>query len=189
MESTKLTPVTFFATHFNNKGASKCFKFSTYNNFWFGDTVSYIYCDPQKCTGCRVCELVCVGFHDRISNPKAARIRVVRSEPAFDVALTCRQCANAPCMAACPTGAIFTLKGGLVEVKSAHCIGCGACVEACPFGAIVLFNGKAIKCDLCGGDPQCVKQCVPGAIKLVTSEQVVAEKRLGTAKQVPAKKV
>ena len=151
--------------------------------------MSYIYCDQQKCTGCRVCELVCVGFHEKISNPRAARIDVVRLEPAFDIAVTCRQCANAPCMNACPAGAIHKLKSGLVEVNPALCIGCSACVEACPFGAIKLFNGKAIKCDLCGGDPQCVKRCVPGAVKLVAPEHVAAEKRLATTRhQTPAKK-
>lgn len=145
----------------------------------------YIYCDPELCTGCRTCELVCVGFHDRIFNPKASRIRVVRTEPASDIAITCRQCEDAPCMRACPVSAIRKLKSGLVEVDDTRCIGCGACAEACPFGAIWLHPArrKAIKCDLCGGDPQCVKQCMPVALKLMTPEQVAGDKRLVEARR------
>jgi len=44
-----------------------------------------------------------------------------------------------------------------------------------------VVNGIAIKCDLCGGNPECVKQCTPDALKLMTPEQVAAEKRRGHA--------
>jgi len=101
----------------------------------------------------------------------------VRREPATDFAIACHQCENPPCAAVCPVGAIRKLRSGLVEVDAARCIGCGACVEACPFGAITVVNGKAVKCDLCGGDPACVKQCMPGALKLATPAQVAAGKR------------
>jgi Fe-S-cluster-containing dehydrogenase component len=56
-----------------------------------------------------------------------------------------------------------------VEVNPASasaCIGCAACVDACPFGVATLHPvaGTAIICDLCGGDPACVKRCATGAI-------------------------
>ena len=46
------------------------------------------------------------------------------------------------------------------------CIGCAACVDACPFGMAALHpeSGLALICDLCGGDPACVKRCATGAI-------------------------
>ena len=43
------------------------------------------------------------------------------------------------------------------------------CTIACPFGT-VNYNqdtGKVIKCDLCGGDPQCAAVCPTDAIVYV----------------------
>jgi Fe-S-cluster-containing hydrogenase component 2 len=38
---------------------------------------------------------------------------------------------------------------------------------ACPFGMIFVDaeKGFAVKCDLCGGDPECVKYCIPEALR------------------------
>ena len=43
------------------------------------------------------------------------------------------------------------------------CVGCRMCVYACPFGAMGFDadRGRPYKCDLCGGDPLCVKFCEP----------------------------
>jgi Fe-S-cluster-containing hydrogenase component 2 len=30
----------------------------------------------------------------------------------------------------------------------------------------------AFKCEFCGGDPECVKVCAPGALRLVTGFQI-----------------
>jgi Fe-S-cluster-containing hydrogenase component 2 len=45
-------------------------------------------------------------------------------------------------------------------------------------------KGIAFKCDLCGGDPQCVKFCWTGAIEYVDSEIAVDIKRSGFADSV-----
>ena len=68
---------------------------------------------------------------------------------------------------ACPTGALYEdPESHLVIHDPALCDGCGHCVEACPFDAIWIDEREcvALKCDLCGGDPQCVKYCSPGAL-------------------------
>ena len=40
------------------------------------------------------------------------------------------------------------------------------CIVACPFGAIMYDadRKRVIKCELCEGDPQCVRLCPTGAL-------------------------
>jgi len=49
------------------------------------------------------------------------------------------------------------------------CVGCKVCTIACPFGTVNYnaVTGKVIKCDLCGGDPECAKACPTAAITWV----------------------
>ncbi len=56
----------------------------------------------------------------------------------------------------------------IVDVE--ECIGCSDCVEACSFGGIVFDEelGVPLKCDLCGGEPECVAMCPTGALQLVS---------------------
>ena len=35
---------------------------------------------PEKCTGCRLCELVCSVFHDGVSNASRSRIKIMKWE-------------------------------------------------------------------------------------------------------------
>ena len=63
--------------------------------------------DHEKCTGCRRCELVCSVFHEGVSNPSKARIKVEKWEwEGLYIPMTCRQCVDAPCMNVCPVKAI-----------------------------------------------------------------------------------
>jgi Fe-S-cluster-containing hydrogenase component 2 len=70
-------------------------------------------------------------------------------------------------MDACPVGAIeVDPKTNARVINAQKCTGCMTCVKACPW-AMISFNEetkKATKCDLCGGDPQCVKWCPSGAM-------------------------
>jgi Fe-S-cluster-containing dehydrogenase component len=50
----------------------------------------------------------------------------------------CKHCANAPCLEACPTGAIFRTEFDTVVVQQDICNGCGYCVPACPFSVVEL---------------------------------------------------
>jgi Fe-S-cluster-containing hydrogenase component 2 len=38
--------------------------------------------------------------------------------------------------------------------------------ERCPFSALNVLGEQAYHCDLCSGNPQCVKVCTPKAIHL-----------------------
>ena len=60
-----------------------------------------------------------------------------------------------------------------VTLDSHRCIGCSMCLAACPFGAIWYDAGskRIIKCDLCGGDPECIKWCFTEAIRFVGAQR------------------
>lgn len=139
------------------------------------------YVDPpvepeDYCSGCRICELVCAFAHEKTSNPKKARIRVVHVGLGIDYPIVCRQCSVPKCAEKCPTDAIMRNENtGLVSVVEEKCIGCGVCIESCPFGAITLHpdKGTALLCDLCGGDPQCVKYCPAGLLRCIPKKSSV----------------
>lgn len=85
----------------------------------------------------------------------------------------CKHCSNAPCLEACPTGAIFRTEFDTVVVQQDICNGCGYCVPACPFGVVAVdtYDGKAHKCTLCydrlkgGLEPACAKACPTDSIQ------------------------
>jgi formate dehydrogenase iron-sulfur subunit len=85
----------------------------------------------------------------------------------------CKHCDPAPCLEACPTGAIFRTEFDTVVVQQDICNGCGYCVPACPFGVVALdeLDGKAHKCTLCydrlkgGMEPACSKVCPTDSIQ------------------------
>jgi carbon-monoxide dehydrogenase iron sulfur subunit len=127
--------------------------------------------DLSKCTGCRACSLACAVSHEQQIDLTRTRIRVHKQMPVERVPVFkpvfCRMCRNARCIVACPSGALYEdEETGLVILDVELCTGCGDCVEACPFEAIWLDEqrGVALKCDLCGGDPACVRFCAPGAL-------------------------
>ena len=85
----------------------------------------------------------------------------------------CKHCHHAPCMEACPTGALFKTEFDTVVVQQDICNGCGYCVPACPFGVVDVSktDGKAHKCTLCydrlkgGLEPACAKSCPTDSIQ------------------------
>jgi formate dehydrogenase iron-sulfur subunit len=85
----------------------------------------------------------------------------------------CKHCHNAPCLEACPTGALFKTEFDTVVVQQDICNGCGYCVPACPFGVVDIntLDGKAHKCTLCydrlkgGLEPACAKSCPTDSIQ------------------------
>lgn len=130
----------------------------------------------EKCTGCRLCELVCAVKHDGISNTTSSQIRVMKWEmEGLYIPMSCQQCEDAPCMNGCPVGAISRNEElNRVEVDYEICIGCRTCVSVCPFGAMTYnaVDRKVIKCDLCDGDPQCARFCEVQAIEYVSAADV-----------------
>jgi Fe-S-cluster-containing hydrogenase component 2 len=130
--------------------------------------------DPEKCTGCLQCEMACSLVNEGLFNTAKSRIKVFNfhDEGRF-VPYTCTQCDEAWCMHACPVDAIKMDKAtGAKVVNEATCVGCKVCTIACPFGTVNYNSatGKVIKCDLCGGDPECAKACPTAAITYVDAD-------------------
>jgi len=144
----------------------------------------------QKCTGCRLCELVCSVMHDGVSNPTRSRIKVVKWESeGLYVPMSCQQCEDAPCLNVCPVKAISRDQDyGFVAVDYEICIGCRSCVAVCPFGAMNynVIDKKVFKCDLCGGNPQCVRFCEEKAVDYVDADRVGNFKRKDAAERLSA---
>lgn len=137
--------------------------------------------DVHKCTGCRVCELVCSYLHEGVFAPSLSRIRVVRiMDRGLNVPVVCVNCAHPPCVEVCPTGAAHLDRAmSVVRIDEEECIGCGECVAACPFGAVELNDDKgvAFTCDLCDGTPACVANCIHGALSFGGVQRVAGLKR------------
>jgi carbon-monoxide dehydrogenase iron sulfur subunit len=137
--------------------------------------------DHEKCTGCLLCELVCSVKHTGNNNPSHSRIHVIKwPMEGLELPMVCLQCENAPCIAACPKS-VLSRDPQMYRVKwDPHsCIGCKMCVMVCPFGAMGVdgTTQQVIKCDLCDGDPICVRFCDPGAIQYVPIKSVDHLKR------------
>ena len=137
--------------------------------------VSY---DPDKCVGCRVCEYVCSLEKEKAFNPTLSRIRTLRIYPNTNASIACRLCEDAPCVIACPRKALEQSKeNGVILVDDDKCDGCGWCIEACDFGTITLMPDRktVVICDLCEGEPKCVKWCPEEALEL-SSKDIIAQK-------------
>jgi Fe-S-cluster-containing hydrogenase component 2 len=123
---------------------------------------------PEKCTGCRSCELACSFKHEQEFNPARSRVtNLTWEKEGFSTPMMCMQCDNAACVKVCPMGAITRDEvTGAMLVNDVKCIRCKMCVHACPFGNAMYDSQsrKINKCDLCGGDPECAKNCPSGAI-------------------------
>ncbi len=121
--------------------------------------------DPAKCNGCRSCKVACSIAKEGESNLSKSRIKLIRFPDCFFYPFVCSQCDFPFCVSYCPASAISkNPETGVVEHDSQRCVGCRMCLLACPFGTITVVSGLPTRCDLCGGDPVCVKFCDPGAL-------------------------
>lgn len=134
--------------------------------------------DTRRCFGCHGCEVACKAendvplgnyirqtiYHDHErSSGGVARIMVPMS---------CQHCEDAPCIKACPCGAMHKGPGGTVQVNYDSCSGHAACKDACPYGAIYIdpVANQAIKCHNCthrldaGLEPPCTSTCPSEAL-------------------------
>jgi carbon-monoxide dehydrogenase iron sulfur subunit len=129
------------------------------------DAEKTIVLNPDKCTGCEICELTCSAVQELGFNQERARLHIVK-QGLYDFSLDiCELCEQPACVTSCPTHAIEVADGrDIVSITPADCTLCGRCVRACPHGALRLWRGRLTPavCDFCAGHPQCVPAC-PGS--------------------------
>jgi Fe-S-cluster-containing hydrogenase component 2 len=137
--------------------------------------------NSEECVGCHLCELACSFKHYGVFSEELSSIRIKSEESlAINNTLVCRQCEDAPCIQVCPTGAITKDENtGAVKIDSQKCIMCKSCISVCPYDAIFEIKVpqtskvELLTCDLCGGDPECVKVCYTRAIEYKDVEEEV----------------
>jgi carbon-monoxide dehydrogenase iron sulfur subunit len=140
---------------------------------------------PERCMGCRTCELMCSFGHYETFNPRMAAVTVVEYfEDALSIPIMCMQCDDAACAKVCPVGALVREDDGFVSYNPDKCIKCKMCMNACPLGNIHFspIARRMIKCDLCGGEPMCVRYCSVHAIEIVDDADIPEAKRTAADK-------
>jgi carbon-monoxide dehydrogenase iron sulfur subunit len=133
--------------------------------------VNRIEVNTERCTGCRICELICSFTHEMELNPARSRIRVTIDEDmGVNVPVFCHQCEDMRCIHECPNSAITAnLEYGTTDISNERCNGCGVCVEVCSRTTAIFLDpikGTVRTCDFCKGSPQCVKWCPTQALSL-----------------------
>jgi Fe-S-cluster-containing hydrogenase component 2 len=140
----------------------------------------FIVSDPEECTGCRICEYACSAVKENGFNPLLSRIRTIRTEPNFNISISCRLCEDPTCVKACPKKALSRdEETGVIRLDEEKCNGCAWCIETCEFGVIALHptDRTMVVCDLCDGDPKCVQYCPKKALSLKTPEEISQKTR------------
>ena len=127
-----------------------------------------LHVERRRCTGCNSCVFACSLHHEGVVRPSVARMQVLRHQGIVDVPIICWHCPDAPCVKSCPTTPIRAIEKDpatnvVKYVDEKICLGakCNKCIEACPPKYLMRHpdTGRPIFCDLCDGDPQCVKAC------------------------------
>lgn len=137
--------------------------------------------DREKCTGCGICQTICSIAKKGAAQPSEARIRVRQDrKKMLQVVTVCQHCVEPACQSACLMECIHKNPvTGLVIRDQRKCFACSACAVACPISAPVLDSDQdvLVSCDLCNGDPACIKVCPHNAIHYEEIGQISEQTR------------
>lgn len=143
--------------------------------------------NTADCTGCRYCEMICSFHHEHACSTTRSRIKiVVDQEYGNHLVSVCAQCSDAPCVEICPTAALRRdERTGAVLVEAELCHACKTCVAECPLDAMFFDKARNVVfvCDLCNGDPECVKVCTRRALKTIDVDYTSPARRTSIEKR------
>ncbi len=160
-----------------------------------------VFIDIGRCAACKSCEIACSVQHSKSKDlftaiyeypPPIRRVRVEKAL-SFSYPSKCMHCADAPCMTACPVGAMYRDEDiGSVHVNKDKCMGCWMCAMVCPLGAITPdpYMKIARKCDFCrkrvkeGKMPACVEACPTRALSFGEVDDLTKRRRVSAAEAV-----
>ncbi|MCL2397734.1 MAG: nitrate reductase [Defluviitaleaceae bacterium] len=146
-----------------------------------------ILIDSSKCAGCKNCSIACMQARrpdgsvydiDLTSPQHESRNTILINAQKQCKPLFCRHCSNPACVKSCMSGAMVkSPETGHVGYDPEKCAECFMCVMNCPFGVLKPDRATGtyvVKCDFCAdhnSEPQCVKNCPTGAIRVEEVEQ------------------
>lgn len=133
--------------------------------------------DQRKCIGCHACTVACKAEHDVPIGVYRTWVKYIEkgefpNSRRYFLVNRCNHCDDAPCVAICPTKALYKRADGIVDFDNTRCIGCKSCMQACPYDALYIdpYSHTAAKCNYCahrtemGLEPACVVVCPERAI-------------------------
>lgn len=168
--------------------------------------------DVARCNGCYCCQIACKDEHVANDWTPYAKPQpdtgqfwfrlndyvrgTVPKVKLHYVGVPCQHCDDAPCLEACPIGAIYRRDDALVVIDPEKCTGCRECLLSCPYDAL-FFNEDlniAQKCTGCAhllddgwSVPRCVDICPTGALKFGDesefAEEIAKATQLGQANE------
>ena len=140
--------------------------------------------DQSRCTNCHTCTVACKDWNygEEIKATNVKWLRMMQWEKGVypevemhTLFATCYHCEKAPCVNACPNGALFKEdEFGAVLLDDEKCKGSRKCWVACPYGAPQFESDEPgapmSKCTMCyekiseGELPICVAACPQRAL-------------------------
>jgi len=121
----------------------------------------------QNCVGCLICETVCSQWHQGKFGTAGARLWIeskpIEQPGPLNKVHVCTLCQA--CIAHCEPKALALDDKGIIRLNTKLCNFCGVCAEVCP-SKVIWFDEQnyPVICDLCDGNPQCVRWCKYDAI-------------------------
>lgn len=139
------------------------------------------FLDPQRCIGCKACEMACAECETNGQESMIHIDYVDRYKDTQTSVQVCMHCEDPACAKVCPAVAIEKDEFGVVHsANTARCIACSNCVNACPFGVPkkIQPSDLMMKCNMCydrtsaGKNPMCATVCPTGALFYGTREEI-----------------